>query len=149
MAVILVPTDFSETAAKALNYAEMLAKKMNSDLFLFHSFNKAAPDGAPEANDRLDALAKEVRQRTGRDCLVETRQGNSAEEIIKAAERNCAGFIVMGATGVNGIERKIWGGTASKVILKSKLPVIAVPEAVSRKSVKRIEIGRASCRERV
>ena len=136
---ILVPTDFSECSAGALEYAIALAKPLQADLILAHviePFPYTVVEGitfinyeerlVPEAQSSLDKLSK----RPLREKLsVETHltHGTPSREILKLAEREGIDLIVMGTHGRTGIDRFFTGSVAEKVIRLSPCPVLAIP----------------------
>jgi len=70
--LILVPTDFSETCHKAIEYAADMAKKMNFSVTLLHvitSKTKAAlkkeHKGLETIIEQLEAIKKTLKKNTG------------------------------------------------------------------------------------
>jgi nucleotide-binding universal stress UspA family protein len=137
---ILVPTDFTETSDKALDFAIELAQKFDAAVLVMHSFEipvMGFPDGALVATADIAARIQEA-GRTGLDTAVNARtsrgvsvtsvlrEGNAAEEIRAVAEESKCDLIVIGTHGRRGIARALLGSTAENVIRTVKLPVLTI-----------------------
>jgi nucleotide-binding universal stress UspA family protein len=137
---ILVPTDFTETSDKALDFAIELAQKFDAAIVVMHSFEipvMGFPDGALVATADIAARIQEA-GRTGLDSAVNARtsrgvnitsvlrEGNAAEEIRAVAEETKVDLIVIGTHGRRGIARALLGSTAENVIRTVKLPVLTI-----------------------
>jgi nucleotide-binding universal stress UspA family protein len=144
---ILVPTDFSEAANDALEYALSLAKIFQSKLFLMHVYEPMiyysdAPMGMPD----LIELEQGVRTSAERSLqqlhekFIKTResefgiipvetllvQGKPFVEIIKAAREKTADLIILSTHGRSGLEHILLGSVTEKVVRKSPCPVLTV-----------------------
>jgi len=155
MKKILVPTDFSEVAANALDYAIEIATVFQSEILLYHvySFNKATYDIHFKAEEQ--PLTKELNQ-----LMNETRRKLEAtlkkkglllrtfveEESIfslldtKVRERN-VDLIVMGSKGASGIKRFVFGSVAATALDTAKAPVLVVPPQYRFKKVQNIVLA--------
>lgn len=146
---IVVPTDFSPPAAKALQYAEHFARLSGAALTLVHIFEvgavgpglpgdpafefsgpevQAAYDTAREEIwKRLQSLAAEV---TARGVRAEPLllHGNPAEQIASAAEHQHASLIVVSTHGWSGWRHFVLGSTAEAVVRLATCPVLVVRE---------------------
>lgn len=135
---IIVPTDFSENADKALDFALTLANKFKATLHIVHAYN-SSPQAGHLGN--LDRVLKEDSEQEMNKFLKATkdsvpfeidiqgrcRKGYANEVIIDDAEDVKADLIVMGTLGASSIGKKIMGSTASNVIKNSTIPVLAIP----------------------
>ncbi|MGB0887655.1 MAG: universal stress protein [Vicingaceae bacterium] len=139
---IIHPTDFSECADKALNYAIVIAKALNLKISIAHAIDF----------NELDSL-----ERNGLNIMQETSLIRSAAEkklkkIVKKVEDNkvkcegaiCSGrisswlpdftnknnpkLIVMGTTGADSLKNKIMGSNTYSIIKHSNIPLLSVPE---------------------
>ena len=141
MKTILVPTDFSPNANKALNYAAEIAiisgatiiivhvsdlthASMNENIILPASIDKEV---IHEANRQLNVLATVTREITGGEVNYQLYNGFVPDAIQLAANDNNADLIVMGTLGDAGIREKLFGSMTAKVISQSTIPVLAVP----------------------
>ena len=146
---ILVPTDFSEDSAGALEYAEELASKFGSEIVPLHVDQVIAPvvvgpgPGAgydPGAMEAIGRIADEQRVLAQRelDKIVERlgqqgikahallRTGAPFVEIVTAAKNEKADLIVMGTHGRTGLSHILVGSVAEKVVRKAPCPVLTV-----------------------
>ncbi len=140
---ILVPTDFSETADTALDYAVMLAAKLGARIHLLH-VTGIPMLGVPEAGVALTstmiesiirnaqhALDRLIDQRRGRAAFAETIQstGDPRDMILQAAKDTAADLIVMGTHGRRGLKRLLLGSVAEAVVRTASCPVLTVRTA--------------------
>ena len=139
---ILVPTDFSPTAEKALRFALDIASRAKGTVILYHVFvperikstgtnSKQRIDNTQlEANilKRLQRLRKKVLG-DSMDIPVSTIVGRSPliDNILGFAENNHIDLIVMGTQGASGLKKTIIGTVAARVVEKSDLPVLLIP----------------------
>ncbi len=148
---ILVPTDFSDNASHALNYAALLAAKLRSKLVLFHSIkfpviaiNETVleiPDSqlVKESNSKLEKLKNNLRSKQY-PVEIETSSsvGFAVEEIINFCQLKKSDLIVMGTKGAHGLEEIFIGSNTAEVIAKAKCPVLAIPPDARVKDIKKI-----------
>ena len=141
---ILVATDGSEMASKAVAHGIALAKVHKSPLSVVtvtdiwspfemaHDYDQRKKDpigtyealaaaGAKRVLDKVGETAKEQ----GVDCtLIHVADKPPAEGIIATAEETGADLIVMASHGRRGINRLLLGSQAYKVASYSKVPVL-------------------------
>ncbi|KAB2881281.1 universal stress protein [bacterium] len=144
---IVVPTDFSEAASHALDYALSLAKTFQAKIYLMHVFEPIvyysdAPMGMPdlielEQNVRgvaeqslqsiLDKQIKEHETEFGA-IPVETilAQGKPFIEIIQTAKEKNADLIVLSTHGRSALEHILLGSVTEKVVRKAHCPVLTI-----------------------
>ena len=141
MKTILVPTDFSPNANKALNYAAEIAITSRANIIILHvtdlthaSMNETIilpasidKEVIHEANRQLNVLATVTREITGSEVDYKLYNGFVPDAIQVAAKENNADLIVMGTLGDAGIREKLFGSMTAKVISQSTIPVLAVP----------------------
>lgn len=139
---LLVPTDFSPTAAAAFRYAQDLAAGESPQIILLHVIDPetAAGIAALGLASEADATAA-MRERARREldlCLKQARDSVTVEsivsegvpfaEIIRKASDFQVDAVVMGRVGLRGgIERLLFGTTAEHVIRGCARPVIVLP----------------------
>lgn len=137
---ILVPTDFSECATHALEYAVELAVKLSASMVLLHVFLPpvvympdgvwALPEGAPNVHDKLrtalDSLAAQTRKTSSRPVETALAEGDPSKEIVKAAADHGCDLIVIGTHGRSGISHLVLGSVAEKVVQRAACPVLTV-----------------------
>lgn len=59
-------------------------------------------------------------------------EGYPAEDIVRIAEEEDAGLIVMGGMGATGLDRFLLGSVADKVVRSSRIPVLVVKKEQAR-----------------
>jgi len=138
---ILVPTDFSEHADRALAYAVNLAAQLDATIHLVHVITLSVT-GLPELGVEYDVMMMEAARkraqealdaRTGqyrdRVSLAPTRieVGDAREVIDLVAARIDADLIVMGTHGRRGFRRLVLGSVAESVVRSAPCPVLTVP----------------------
>ncbi|MCH2023960.1 MAG: universal stress protein [Saprospiraceae bacterium] len=138
MKKILIPTDFSENATKALNYAIVLANEFKATLHVLHTFQSTSHAGRL-AN--VDRLIKEDRDKEMDDLLDDLkskyqysldikgrcRKGYTVEVIEDEITKVEAELVVMGTQGASSIGKKIMGSTTSNLIKDIDTPILVIP----------------------
>lgn len=141
---ILVPVDFSPTSQKAFRYAVDIAFKSNGTVILCHLFKPLEfsklgdPQIIHEENmrteenilKRLQRLKKKVLTNAKKEMPVSTLVGHIpvVKNILKLVEDNHIDMIVMGTQGATGLKKITVGSVAAKVMERSVVPVLLVPE---------------------
>lgn len=142
MQTILVPTDFSATADKALMVAKDIAKTTGSKIHLanFYSIpiaDYSYPDVAMpgdimeeirKAADTGMAKLKDALTKEGLDVSTTVEMGMVTDEVVDLSNKINAHLIVMGTTGTDGVLDKLIGSNASNVMQKTEKPIILVPK---------------------
>ena len=142
---VVVATDFSDGAERALTVAIRFAKLLGATVDIVHVYPMAAsgvlspipgvvpmpptpPDVMDEIERRLEALATQVRE-AGVNGLTTSLEGRAADEIVGYANRVPADLIVMGTHGRTGIRRVLLGSVAEQVLRQARSPLLVVPPA--------------------
>lgn len=149
---ILVPTDFSDCARHALDFAGNLAFQTKSQLSLLHVVMPLHVSD-PSLADLVEAEMIHRKQQFEDDLkawsgivydkyLVQSdttvRFGDLAKQIALLTQEEPNGLIVMGTEGASGLKKLLYGSRTSQVIEYSKAPVLAVPMQASLQLPKRI-----------
>ena len=143
VARILVPTDFSETADAALEYAKVLAGQLGASLHLLHVFsnpyNVAAY--APEVYAPMPPAMRERALEDAGECLLTRLNSDEAErfrgtravvtgltapQIVMYANEQAIDLIVMGTHGRRGVAHLLLGSVAEHVVRIAGCPVLTV-----------------------
>jgi nucleotide-binding universal stress UspA family protein len=96
---ILVATDRSETAERAVSFASDMAERYEAELFLFRVL--LSDDGlVAEAARELAEHVRELAGDRGRSSVVVA--DDPAEAIIEAVTREDADVVVVGSVGMSG-----------------------------------------------
>lgn len=146
---ILVPTDLSDNADQALNFAVAYAQQQCATITLIFSYF-AVYDFAAEAvrmaqtieNNAKTELNKII-SKVGREVEIDYRiiQGTVANAIFTTANNEDYDLIIMGTQGASGIKKNLIGSNTAKVIKESSIPVIAVPFGSSFESIEKIKVA--------
>ena len=137
---ILVPVDFSDHSAKALELAITFAKTFGAKLHLLHCYQVqplgASPYGIviPEGFDReiRDAASRHLGQWREKAAAegIETEAALSglfpSLAISDTASQIGADLIVMGTRGLSGIKHVVLGSVAERTLRVAPCPVVTV-----------------------
>lgn len=141
MKKILVPTDFSPNADKALDFAVQIARQAKAEIILIHAcdlidttfkdhlalkkeHNQAIID---KAKENLSLLKKSIEDTEQLFVNIKLYKGTVTDTILQASEELHAGLIIMGTLGEAGLKEKIFGSKTAGIIGKTNVPVMAVP----------------------
>lgn len=147
MTRILIPTDFSENAFRALRYAVYLFEREKCEFILLNAYHTDASRVASMRSQKRDTrLFRVIRESAERDLarLLEKikaekfSENHSFRAIAKAdvllnavgetVLENRVDYIFMGTQGATGLKSVFMGSNAVKVITKITFcPVVAVP----------------------
>ena len=135
---ILVPVDFSEGSAAALEMAMALSEVHSAKVTLLHVSELAyvyGVEGGLVAESSPGFLALRTRhleaQRARLEAVAEgralvTREGHAAEQILEQIKDGGHDLVVMGTHGRSGISRLVAGSTAERVVRESPVPVLTL-----------------------
>ena len=147
---VLVAIDGSPASFDAADYAIMLAKQHNSQLFLLHVlhpveyysslqfFDVKQPQDSSmlieQAKNEANKWFDDIKQKTGettseKQIKLETRiiiSTKTVDSILDYAEDKGVDLIVIGTRGRSGIKKMLLGSTASGVVTYSHCPVTIV-----------------------
>jgi nucleotide-binding universal stress UspA family protein len=141
---IVVGTDGSETASKAVTRAAELAAASSATLSIVSAFRPVPPErlrneraGAPEdiayvVNSREDvdhllSVAKKFAESSGANSVrTEAVDSEPSEALIEVAERVSADLIVVGSQGMTGARRFILGSIPNRVAHHTPCDVLIV-----------------------
>jgi nucleotide-binding universal stress UspA family protein len=134
---IIVATDGSEQAMKAVKKALELAEQGGNEVYIMSVayFAKEDMDEMPaNIQDKLEADARQALEKAKKifddkkikvEILLETDVVPANAIIRKSKEIKCD-HILMGSTGRTGLERKIIGSTAAKVVSQAPCSVTVI-----------------------
>jgi nucleotide-binding universal stress UspA family protein len=129
---IVVGTDGSDTARKAVREAVELAKSLNASLDIVSAYEPVSGQRlreearqAPEdlqwtinAREDVDATLREAEEEiedSGVQVRTFAREGDPADAILDVAEERDADLIVVGNKGMTGAKRFLLGSVPNKV----------------------------------
>ncbi|MEL6178567.1 MAG: universal stress protein [Myxococcota bacterium] len=138
---ILTATDFSEDSELGFQITAAWARMFEAKLVLTHivpppvevmMFPGDAPVMLPQGlqqqieeaqHNRLEQLVKHH----GHQCQVRLDTGSPSEGIVRVAEREGAGLIMLPSHGKGAIRANMFGSTTESVLEIAKVPVMVLP----------------------
>jgi len=139
---ILVPTDFSEAANAAKEYATVLADAFGATLHVLHVIPDPLAMGwgvdaayLPQLLERTErnvrerlesALTSEERAQFPIESAVDT--GAPVDSIVRYADTHGIDLIVMGTQGRGSVERMWVGSVTQGVLRRASCPVVSVQQ---------------------
>ncbi|MHC2990722.1 universal stress protein UspA [Pontibacter sp. HJ8] len=159
MKKILCPTDFSKTAARAVEYATLIARQAGGHLTLLHVVHLPIVDTSEtalvasellgeqmrDAEERLKGLCQHMEEVHGANrgnaftcdyVLKEALLTDITQHLTKSSGYD---LIVMGTTGGgSALEELLIGSNAEAVIEQVKCPVLSVPSTADRPRINKI-----------
>ena len=145
MKIILFPTDFSENAVHASEYAGMLAEKFNANVFILNCYSTPVVSEYQVSYDidnfvlhtkkmleeNLDIFKQQLITNSNLSedrisCIIE--YGFVTDSILETAKNINADMIVMGTKGASNVLDKWIGTTAQAVMKQAQCPVWVIPE---------------------
>jgi nucleotide-binding universal stress UspA family protein len=154
MKSIVVPVNFSASAANAARYAADMALAVGADVHLFHALHVPVrtsqvplPDAAFEMLQEngkflLDQLADELGKRTYSKTRITTNMeiGDMEYRLEKFCQEKKPFVVVMGTSG-DFLQRIMVGDHTSKAIRHLSSPVLVVPDGAVFAGVKKIALA--------
>jgi len=148
---ILVPTDFSDQAEKALKVAAQLARKFNGEIFLLHMLELPLqlidPLGSGSRNiPEAIFFMKLAHQRFSKIMKEPYLKGIKVHETVEfhrafdgimeiGKEKKCD-LIVMGSHGTSGFQEMFIGSNTEKVVRHSEIPVLVIKNEIPEFNIK-------------
>lgn len=150
MKKILVPTDFSPCADKALQFALTIAERSGGEIILLHACDLDAGNAdnrntgsahkpiTQTAATKLEVLKKHMVQNHPVAITVQLFDGELLDTIQDAEKKLGVDLIVMGTQGASGIKKIIMGSKTAATISKASKPVIAIPANYNGTGIKEV-----------
>jgi nucleotide-binding universal stress UspA family protein len=136
---ILVPVDFSESSAAALEAAIELAQRFHAKLHLIHAIQLHTaiyPYGLIIGEDMERKILDTARDRVEEWCQrassadvpaeASVSSGVAVDAILDLASSLPADLIVMGTRGLGGLKHVLLGSVADRTIRLAPCPVLTV-----------------------
>jgi nucleotide-binding universal stress UspA family protein len=138
---VLVGTDGSNAAEKAVDHAIQLCKSMGAELIVVsvvdlesvsgieqtdeEVYRRVQSDLEKRANEILDNVEKKADKEK---VLVKkiVQVGDPADVIVELAKREKVDLTVVGTKGLLGAKRVVLGSTAEKIVRWASIPVLVV-----------------------
>jgi universal stress protein A len=142
---ILLPTDFSECAGRALSYAASLARQFSASIICVHVVEPVMPtvgyagltEPLPIADlsEQLEESAERELPKIaacdeckGLEIEEVITHGDAAAEIVRVAGERKVDLIVIASHGRTGLGRILFGSTAESVVRHAPCPVLVVKQ---------------------
>lgn len=136
---ILVPTDGSERASRAADWAIDLARETGGELHFLYVVDTSLTTGLPEdwaweqieeslreeGNAALEGLVGSARE-AGLDARAEIGKGVPHSRILSYAQKNDVDLIAISTAGRRGLEKLLMGSTTDRVLRSAECPVVVI-----------------------
>jgi len=152
---ILIPTDFSETANKAMEHAVSMAKLLDSEITLLHvvstfAFRVNLPEAEVDESQnarlstavgtKLNQIAEEIRNKEGVKVNTLISTGRIREEVVRIADEVDADIIIIGTHGVSGLREFFMGSNAFRIVSDASCPVLSVQTSNKKATFKSLVV---------
>ena len=147
---ILFATDLSKNAAYAFYYAVHMAKRDEAKIVILHAVEPLAPmlitfgdfshqvvkdrweDTVKKFKERIQDISVKVDARMGTSSVdlvsnIVIRLGKPVEEILKVADEEGCGVIVLGTHSKGFLKQTLLGSVSSSVLIRTRKPVFVIP----------------------
>ncbi|WP_321422127.1 universal stress protein [uncultured Methanobacterium sp.] len=140
---ILIPTNGSEYANKAVKHALWLASASGAEIIALNVIDTSSLVALPEERIRVQTL--KLLKEEGNKALVKIsdlletegdnqkiklttfiKEGSPTDVIVKTVEEESIGLITIGTSGKQGINRFVLGSLAENVVRAVSCPVLVV-----------------------
>jgi nucleotide-binding universal stress UspA family protein len=140
---ILLATDASKDAVKAVQIASDISSVSGSELHIIHvgntkdfhiapgaaqSFSPRSPslgEVREKAEKTLEEAVKQVEEAGGAVAGAHLRMGDADDEILRhCEEEGDIGLLVMGSRGLGPIKRRLMGSVSESVVRHARCPVL-------------------------
>lgn len=152
MKQFLIPTDFSESANNAIEFAIQSAKIFPVNISILHAFEmntnmqmdnmgvlrEYRQSLLDEAQHKLSELKKRIEKNNGITVEIIIAKQNFIAAIQQALKEMNFDLIIMGTLGASGLKEKLWGTNTATVIGESTIPVLAIPHDYTWKKPEKI-----------
>lgn len=150
---ILIPTDFSGNARKALDYALTLFGDAEPDVTLLNTWQ--IPHTGVGMLVSIEDILRDESERTMADLVEElkgstrnsfpirglVRAGSLAEVIRGLLREEKFDYVVMGTLGADDVKKKLLGSNTANVVSSCPVPVLVVPVNVELKAPSKVAIA--------
>lgn len=130
---ILVGTDGSESATRAVGRAVEIARQDGAELIVVHAHpdpnvGYALADDESPSLDRAREIVRDIETKHAADINVRTivREGEAAGVLLDVAEEEKVGLIVVGNRGMAGAKRFLQGSVPNRVSHHAECDVLIV-----------------------
>ncbi len=139
---ILVPHDFSETSAAAVERAAAWADALGAEITLLHVVEPVVYPEFYSVDVLSDDLMERLVERSERalraaadnilggvEARVVVEVGRAANTIVEFADPDRFDLLMMATRGLSGLEQVLLGSVAESVLRRCRVPMLAIPPA--------------------
>ncbi len=148
---IVIPTDFSDTAKGAVDYAVAFLGNDKSEVFLLNAYEPPhmgsgmlisindilEKESKSSLNGEIKRLIKENKL-NGYKFDTISEHGDLVGSLKKWSKKIAFDYVILGTKGASGIQGALFGSNASDVINCAEIPVISIPHGYEYKGIKKI-----------
>jgi universal stress protein A len=135
--VVLAAVDFSESSRRALTFAARLARHAHARLHVVHAQDPLLASAARAAGVDIDVETRAELSTFMQNAppagdwspFLEVADGTAVSVLCDTADRENADVIVVGAHGMSGIGRLMFGSTTEGVLRGADHSVLVVPDS--------------------
>ncbi|MCG8577613.1 MAG: universal stress protein [Flavobacteriales bacterium] len=149
---IIVATDFSENAQKALDFTLVNFNEKGTEYVLLHaSYIRQAgetltvdldEEASSKTAVKLRQYCEEIKERYPDIWITSmTKAGNLANVLVHTVEEENADMVVMGTNGVTGLYEKMIGSNTEEVMNVLECPLMVVPFSSEVKKIDTMEVA--------
>jgi nucleotide-binding universal stress UspA family protein len=150
---ILIPTDFSDNASNALEYAVEAAQALQSELLIMHVYTPPVSRQSAihaimaeeigratrKAQEQIETIVKTIKaEYPSLSCSGEVTVGETVSEILTLASDRKVDMIIMGTRGATKMSNVIFGSNTASIIEESACPVLCIPDNTTYKRPEKI-----------
>lgn len=139
---VLLPTDFSDVAEKALTFVKQLKDTGTKEVVVLHvikkdsinviaqyssirDFREVENEVEGEARKKMVRIEKELKE-IGFQVKTRIETGFPVNEILRVEDEEDISVIVMGSHGISNIKEILLGSVSETVIRKAKKPILVI-----------------------
>lgn len=144
---ILLPTDFSENAGLACDFAFDLARRSNGSVHVLNAYDLPYSDRSMTTallevmKENAEKNMEDFKESLGKyeaPFTTEILLGNPIRLIKEKAKSDTIDLVVMGTKGASGLEEILVGSNAASVINNIQKPALIVPPQAQLKGFQKI-----------
>lgn len=145
---ILIPTDFSDNADLATEFAFKIAAASNGKVTVLHAYDLPYSDRSmstsllevmkENAESNMKDLESKLRDKYQGEFETLVRLGNPIRLIAESSKLPEVDLVVMGTKGASGLEEVLIGSNAASVIQNTKKPVLVIPPGAEWSAIDKI-----------
>jgi len=129
---VLLPIDFSDCSKVAIDFVREMEENNFEEIILLNAIESSSSSEDLEkektkAEVKLKELAKKIKNNGSVDRVtVKVTEGAASDNIIKIAQEEKVGLILMPRTGRGNIKELLLGSTSDRVAKESPIPVLLI-----------------------